>query len=112
MPPQLLGFRRGRCQNASYYRSTGELRLKRAFSIAVLTAALVAGASVAEAKVASGTFKGKTEAEDPVAFKVTSKGRIQSFYFETVHLKCTDGDEFDTFSGPGKRIETPKKTTF
>ena len=85
--------------------------MKRAILIAVLTTALVAVASVAEAKIAKGTFTGKTSARDPVGFKVTSSGKVKSFYYEGVNLKCTDGDSFDSPTG-GDRIQTPKDVTF
>ena len=85
--------------------------MKRAFVIAVLTAALVAGASVAEAAISKGTFKGKTSARDPVGFKVTKSGKVKSFYYEGVRLSCTDGDEFDSPTG-SERIQTPSKVVF
>jgi hypothetical protein len=71
--------------------------------------ALVAGATVAEAAIK--TFAGTTSAADPIGFKVDSKGSVYSFYFEGVHLTCTDGDEFDSGTGT-QRIRTPRSQKF
>lgn len=73
--------------------------MKRVLSIAVLIAALVVGATAAEAAVRSGTFSGKSSAKDPVGFKVDRSGRVYSFYYEGVRLSCTDRDAYDSPTG-------------
>jgi hypothetical protein len=85
--------------------------MKRVLAIAVLTAALVVGATVAEAAIKKGTFTGTTSAKDPVGLKVDSKGKVYAFYYEGVKLECTDGDAFDTPVGD-RRIQTPNKVKF
>jgi hypothetical protein len=71
----------------------------------------VTGASVAEAAIRSGTFAGKTSAADPVGFKVDSSGRVISFYYEGVHMTCSDKDSIDTYTGKD-RIQTPVRSKF
>jgi hypothetical protein len=66
-------------------------------SLAVLGAATIA-ATAAEAAVSNGTFRGQTTAKDPVGLTV-SGSRVTNLYFESVHMKCTDEDEYDTLSG-------------
>jgi hypothetical protein len=85
--------------------------MHRAFALTSVVAALVAGVSVAEARVGGGTFRGATSAKDPVGFSVTSSGKVNAFYFESLHVKCTDGDEFDTLSG-ADRFESPSKSSY
>jgi hypothetical protein len=85
--------------------------MKRALVMAVLTAALVVGVTVAEAKISKGTFAGKTSAKDPVGFKVNKSGKVLSFYYEGVHLTCSDGDEFDSPVG-AERIQSPANVVF
>jgi hypothetical protein len=85
--------------------------MKRVLVIAVLTAALVAGATVAEAAIKSGTFTGKSSAGDPMGLSVGGKGKVYAFYFEGVRLECTDGDAFDTPKG-ANRIQTPNNIKF
>jgi hypothetical protein len=80
--------------------------MKRSWIVATGVVAAVAGASVAEAAVQTGTFKGKSSAGDPVAFSVPKKNRVADFYFEGVTLTCTDGDKFDTGSG-SNRLQSP-----
>jgi hypothetical protein len=85
--------------------------MKRALATALVIAAGVTGASVAEAAIRSGTFAGTTSAKDPIGFKVDSGGRVISFYFEAVHTTCSDGDTFDTPSGK-YRVQTPASKRF
>ena len=85
--------------------------MKRVLAIAVLTAALVAGATVAEAAIKKGTFTGKSTANDPIGLKVDKSGKVYSFYYEGVRLECTDGDAFDSPTG-SNRIQTPSKVKF
>jgi len=84
--------------------------MKRALATAIVIAAGVTGASVAEAPIRSGSFTGATTAKDPVGFKVTG-GRVVSLYFEGVHTTCSDDDTFDTPKGK-YRIQTPAKKRF
>lgn len=85
--------------------------MHRALALTSVVVALVAGVSVAEAKIAGGTFKGTTSAKDPVGFSVNSSGRIKAFYFENVHVTCSDDDEFDTLGG-ADRFESPSSATY
>jgi hypothetical protein len=80
--------------------------MKRALVVAVVVGATVVGASVAEAAIQKGTFTGKTTAGDPVGLTVVKKNRVADFYFETVHLTCSDGDQFDTGKG-SNRLQSP-----
>jgi hypothetical protein len=84
--------------------------MRRAFAIAVLSAATVAGATVAEA-ASPGTFTGKTTAGDPLGFKVDGSGRVYSFFFEGVRLDCSDKDRFDTSTGSA-RNQSPSKSRY
>jgi hypothetical protein len=79
--------------------------MKRFLVTSVLIAATVTGASVAEAAAQRGKFTGATTASNPVGFKVNRKHRVVRFYFEGVHLTCTDGDQFDSPTGPD-RLQT------
>jgi hypothetical protein len=90
--------------------------MKRALLTGMVIATVV-GATVAEAAIKKGTFTGKTSAADPVGFKVGKRGKVYSFYYEGVTLKCTDGDSFDTPTGTPKpdqpgRVQTPSKVRF
>jgi hypothetical protein len=85
--------------------------MKRVLAIAVLVVALIAGATVAEAAIKKGAFTGKTSAKDPVGLKVNKRGKVYSFYYESVRLTCTDGDAFDSPVG-SRRIQTPSEVTF
>ena len=85
--------------------------MKRVLVIAVLTAALVVGVTVAEAAVKKGTFSGKSNAGDPIGLKVNKKGKVFAFYYDAVQLSCTDGDSFDTPKGKD-RIQTPNDVLF
>src|SRR3954463_10549104 len=88
--------------------------MKRALAAALVIAAGVTGASVAEAAIGAGNFTGATTAKDPVGFSVKG-GRVVSFYFEGVHTECSDkADDPDQFDTPkGKyRIHTPAKKRF
>jgi hypothetical protein len=87
-------------------------RMKRVLATAIVVAAGVTGASVAEAAIGAGTFTGSTSAKDPLGFKVKS-GRVVSVYFEGVHTECSDHDPdgFDTPKGK-YRIQTPAKKRF
>jgi opacity protein-like surface antigen len=80
--------------------------MKRSLIVATGVVAAVAGASVAEAAVQTGTFKGKSTAGDPIGFTVPKKDRVADFYFQGVTLTCTDGDKFDTGSG-SNRLQSP-----
>ncbi len=85
--------------------------MKRVLATAVLTAALVAGATVAEAAVKKGTFAGKSSAGDPIGLKVDGKGKVYAFFYDGVQLECSDGDSFDTPTG-ANRIQTPNSVKF
>src|SRR4051812_682686 len=85
-------------------------RMRRALATAIVIAAGVTGASVAEAAIGAGVFIGATAAKDPVGFKVKS-GRVVSFYFEGVHTTCSDDDSFNTPKGK-YRVQTPAKKRF
>jgi hypothetical protein len=85
--------------------------MRRTFVIAAIAATTVASATVAEAAIRQGAFTGKTAAGDPLGFRVDSSGRVQSFYFEGVTLKCTDGDKFDTSTGSA-RNQTPSRSRY
>jgi hypothetical protein len=63
-----------------------------------LVAAAVTGASAAEGAVAARQFTGQTTAKDPVGITV-SGSRVTNAYFEGVHMKCTDDDQYDTLKG-------------
>jgi hypothetical protein len=80
--------------------------MKRSWVVATGVVAAVAGASVAEAAVQAGTFKGKSTAGDTIGFTVPKKNRVADFYFEGVTLTCSDGDKFDTGSG-SNRLQSP-----
>jgi hypothetical protein len=84
--------------------------MKRALLTGMVMATVV-GATVAEAAIKKGTFTGKTSAADPVGFKVGTRGKVYSFYYEGVTLKCTDGDSFDTPTG-STRVQTPRSVKF
>jgi hypothetical protein len=85
--------------------------MKRRSAAAAVVIAAVTGASIAEAAVNKGTFKGKTTAGDNVGFIVIKKNRIADFYFEGVQLTCTDGDKYDTGSG-SERVQTASKARY
>jgi len=85
--------------------------MKRVLVIAVLTAALVVGVTVAEAAVKKGTFSGKSNAGDPIGLKVNKAGKVYAFYYDAVRLECTDGDAFDSPTGKD-RIQTPNDVLF
>ena len=72
---------------------------------------VAAGAAPASAKIARGTFAGDTSKDDPLGFKVDRKGRVISFFYDSVTLSCSDGDSFDTPTGT-ERVITPKRVTF
>jgi hypothetical protein len=80
--------------------------MKRGVVTAVVLVGTVAGASVAEGAVEKGKFTGKTKAGDPVGFTVPKTNRVSDFFFEGVHLTCSDGDEFDTGTG-AQRLRSP-----
>jgi hypothetical protein len=79
--------------------------MKRALITVGAVVVLVGGVSTAEASIAKGKFAGKTAAKDPIGFKVDKSGRVYSFYFQGVTLRCTDGDQFDT---PSKENPDPE----
>jgi hypothetical protein len=66
------------------------------------------GASVAEAAVPSGTFKGRTSAKDPIGFDVNTRGAVVSFHYDDIRMDCTDDDHYNT----RYRVETPANQTF
>jgi hypothetical protein len=74
-------------------------------------AAIALGAGVAEAVVAKGSYRGKTSAGDRVGLKVDSRGRVHTFFYEGVRLRCSDGTEVDTPRGAG-RVQTAAGTRF
>jgi hypothetical protein len=92
--------------------------MKRALIAAAAVVALLAGVSTAAAAIGKGKFAGKTAVGDPLGFKVDSKNRVYSFYFQGVTLKCTDGDSFDSPSkekpdtSGATEIRTPKSSRF
>src|SRR3954469_1518365 len=71
--------------------------MRIALSLAVLGAATFT-AVAAEAAVSNGTFTGTTTAKDPIGLAVAG-ARVTNLYFEGVHLKCTDKDQYDTLKG-------------
>jgi len=85
--------------------------MKRVLVIAVLTAALVVGVTVAEAAIKKGTFTGKSNAADPIGLKVNKAGKVYAFFYDGVRLSCTDGDAFDSPTGKD-RIQTPNDVLF
>jgi hypothetical protein len=85
--------------------------VKRLLIVVAVLFAVVASATVAGAAVKKGAFSGTTTADDPVGFKVDSKGRVYGFYFAGVRLTCTDGDEFDSPTG-ADRLHTPSSRRF
>jgi hypothetical protein len=85
--------------------------MKRAPVVAALVVAAVTGASIAEAAVSKGTFKGKSTAGDPIGFIVIKKNRVADFYFEGVAVTCTDGDKYDTGTG-ANRNQSPSKSRY
>lgn len=80
--------------------------MKRLIVLAVLITGLVAAVTVAEAAVKKGTFTGKSSEKDPMGLKVNKDGKVYAFYFDGVHLSCTDGDALDSPTG-ASRIQTP-----
>ncbi|MEA2441105.1 MAG: hypothetical protein QOH76_2529 [Thermoleophilaceae bacterium] len=94
--------------------------MKRNLAIGIAALAATIGASVAEAAVQKGAFRGKTEAKDPVGFRVPVKDRVSDFYLVAVRLTCSDGDAFDTDksaagrlrSDPGVRYKVNSKRKF
>ena len=85
--------------------------MKRASVVAAVAIAAVTGASIAEAAISKGTFKGKSTAGDNVGFIVIKKNRIADFYYEGVQLTCTDGDKYDTGSG-ALRVQSASKARY
>jgi hypothetical protein len=83
------------------------MAMKRAL-IAALIVACATAATVAEAAVSGGTFTGRTTAKDPVGITVGGGSRITGMYFENVHVKCSDNDEYNTFTG-ADRMEARKR---
>jgi hypothetical protein len=63
-------------------------KLLAAAAIALLLAIVpIAGAAAPKA----GTFKGKTDRDQPVRFAVTKDGALRGFSFRGVGLRCNDG---------------------
>jgi hypothetical protein len=60
-------------------------------SAAVFATAL-ACAPGAGAAVKAGTFKGKTDRDQPVQFEVTKDRKLTGFTFRRFELRCSDGD--------------------
>jgi hypothetical protein len=59
---------------------------------AAAVAALLACVPAAGAAVKAGTFKGRTDRDQPVQFTVTKAGTLKSFAFRRVVLRCSDGE--------------------
>jgi hypothetical protein len=59
---------------------------------AAAVAALLACVPAAGAAVKAGSFKGKTDRDQPVRFTVTKAGMLKSFSFRRVVLRCSDGE--------------------
>jgi hypothetical protein len=55
-------------------------------------AGLLACAPAAAGAVSAGTYKGKTDRDQPVQFKVTHEGKLTGFAFKRLKLRCSDGD--------------------
>jgi hypothetical protein len=87
--------------------------MKRVLATAVLTAALVAGATVAEAAIKKGTFTGKTTASDPVGLKVDKSGKVYAFYSPSGENRIqTPGDvKFKVSSKGAWKIKARNKQT-
>lgn len=86
--------------------------MKRVLALCAATVAIpLATAGAADALIRAGTFRGTTTVGDPVGFKVDSLGRVYSYYYDGVRLRCTDGDQFNTPAG-SNRIQTPFRTRF
>jgi hypothetical protein len=81
--------------------------MKRLLVCMLVAGCVLALTSVALAAVQRGTYRGRTEARDPLQFKVDSQKRVHSFVITDVHLRCTDGDEFDTGT-----VRTPSSERF
>jgi hypothetical protein len=70
-------------------------------------AGLLAMAPAATAAVSSGTYKGRTDKDQPVRFKVTRKKQLTDFSFRRLKLRCSDGDSVPL----GKVGSGPEKLT-
>jgi hypothetical protein len=79
-------------------------------SALVIVAIAAVGVTSAEGAVSKGRFTGTTSAKDPIEFLVNSKGRVVAFTLDTVHLTCTDGDEFDTGGKTSQRDDRLQST--
>jgi hypothetical protein len=81
------------------------------FVAMVAVAAMAVGAGAAEAAIKKGKFVGQTAKGDPMGLKVNKNNEVFAYFYDGVHLKCTDGDELDTPSG-ADRIQTPNDVPF
>ena len=72
---------------------------------------MAVGAGTAQAAIDKGKFTGETTAADPMGLKVSKKHEVKAFFYDGVHLKCSDGDSLDTPTG-SDRIQTPNSVTF
>ena len=85
---------------------------KRTF-LAVLTAASVAvGATVAEAAVKKGTYKGKMTDGAVVQLTVNKKQKLIKVYRKSVKFTCTDGDAFSSLADTAKGSVSVKSGKF
>jgi hypothetical protein len=81
--------------------------MRRALTVAVVVVATAVGGATAEAAVKKGTFRGATEAGDPIGLKVNRSNKFFAFFFDGVRLRCSDGDTVNT-----PRIVTPDREKF
>ncbi len=60
-------------------------------AITILAAGVVAGATVAEAAVTPGTYKGSIKGAGSITLKIDSKKRLVKFVRTKITVKCDDG---------------------
>ena len=68
-------------------------RMRRGAIMAALIAGAVATASVAEAAVTPGTYRGSIKGAGSIVLKVDSKRRLVKFVRTKITVKCSDGTE-------------------
>jgi hypothetical protein len=86
--------------------------MKRLLVCMLAAGCVLALTGVALAVVKRGTYSGRTEAGDPLQFKVDRQKRVHSFVIVDVHLRCSDGDELDTGTvrtPSGRRFRTNRR---
>jgi hypothetical protein len=79
-------------------------------AVAGLAGVLACAPAAAAGATSAGTFKGKTDRDQPVEFKVTDAGQLTAFSFRRLKLKCSDGDTLrlgSVASGKDKLTITP-----